>query len=151
MRQPGVVSLAESDFVIHLDAGHLGQTFHLVCTALGLAPFVLECLLSLAMAALAQAPAVDVPKLKCEPKPVQSALPIWIGGGGDMISTTEDLRTFILAMLQADTFGVSISRLLRSQADEMRVRRRLRAQQAAQKLALPVALARDGQAVHRAG
>jgi SagB-type dehydrogenase family enzyme len=25
--------------VIHLDAGHLGQTFHLVCTKLGLAPF----------------------------------------------------------------------------------------------------------------
>lgn len=44
-----------------------------------------------------------------------------------------ELRTFILAMLQADTFGVSISRLLRSQADEMRVRRRLRAQTQAQK------------------
>jgi SagB-type dehydrogenase family enzyme len=25
--------------VLHLDAGHLGQTFHLVCTQLGLAPF----------------------------------------------------------------------------------------------------------------
>lgn len=25
--------------VLHLDAGHLGQTFHLVCTCLGLAPF----------------------------------------------------------------------------------------------------------------
>jgi tight adherence protein C len=44
-----------------------------------------------------------------------------------------ELRTFILAMLQADTFGVSVSRLLRSQADEMRVRRRLRAQAQAQK------------------
>ncbi len=44
-----------------------------------------------------------------------------------------ELRTFILAMLQADTFGVSISRILRSQADEMRVRRRLRAQAQAQK------------------
>jgi tight adherence protein C len=44
-----------------------------------------------------------------------------------------ELRTFILAMLQADTFGVSISRLLRSQADEMRIRRRLRAQEQAQK------------------
>jgi len=44
-----------------------------------------------------------------------------------------ELRTFIMAMLQADTFGVSISRLLRSQADEMRVRRRLRAQELAQK------------------
>lgn len=44
-----------------------------------------------------------------------------------------ELRTFIMAMLQADTFGVSISRLLRSQADEMRIRRRLRAQEQAQK------------------
>src|SRR5215471_2546783 len=44
-----------------------------------------------------------------------------------------DLRAFILAMLQADTFGVSISRLLRSQAEEMRTRRRLRAQEKAQK------------------
>ncbi|HXY92412.1 MAG TPA: type II secretion system F family protein [Acidimicrobiia bacterium] len=44
-----------------------------------------------------------------------------------------ELRAFILAMLQADTFGVSISRLLRAQADDMRVRRRLRAQEQAQK------------------
>ncbi len=44
-----------------------------------------------------------------------------------------ELRTFVLAMLQADTFGVSISKILRNQADEMRVRRRLRIQAAAQK------------------
>ena len=44
-----------------------------------------------------------------------------------------ELRGFILAMLQADTFGISISRLLRSQADEMRVRRRLKAQEIAMK------------------
>ena len=44
-----------------------------------------------------------------------------------------ELRSFILAMLQADTFGVSISRLLRSQADEMRIKRRLMAQEKAQK------------------
>jgi tight adherence protein C len=48
-------------------------------------------------------------------------------------TSVSELRAFILAMLQADTFGVSISRLLRAQADEMRVRRRLRAQEQAQK------------------
>jgi tight adherence protein C len=44
-----------------------------------------------------------------------------------------ELRNFIMAMLQADTFGVSISRLLRSQAEEMRVHRRLKVQEQAQK------------------
>lgn len=44
-----------------------------------------------------------------------------------------ELHTFVLAMLQADTFGVSIARVLRSQADDMRVMRRFRAQEQAQK------------------
>src|SRR5262245_27921701 len=48
-------------------------------------------------------------------------------------SNVPELRGFILAMLQADTFGVSISRLLRSQADEIRIKRRLYAQEKAQK------------------
>ena len=44
-----------------------------------------------------------------------------------------EVRSFILTMLQADTFGVSIGRVLRIQADEMRVKRRQYAQELAQK------------------
>jgi len=46
---------------------------------------------------------------------------------------TPEVRSFVLAMIQADTFGVSIGRVLRSQADEMRIKRRQRAQESAQK------------------
>lgn len=45
----------------------------------------------------------------------------------------DEVRSFVLAILQADTFGVSIGRVLRSQADEMRIRRRQLAQERAQK------------------
>lgn len=44
-----------------------------------------------------------------------------------------EVRSFVLAILQADTFGVSIGRVLRAQADEMRIRRRQLAQEQAQK------------------
>jgi tight adherence protein C len=44
-----------------------------------------------------------------------------------------EVRSFVLAILQADTFGVSIGRVLRAQADEMRIKRRQLAQEEAQK------------------
>jgi tight adherence protein C len=44
-----------------------------------------------------------------------------------------EVRSFVLAILQADTFGVSIGRVLRSLADEMRIKRRQLAQEEAQK------------------
>jgi tight adherence protein C len=44
-----------------------------------------------------------------------------------------EMRSFVLAILQADTFGVSIGRVLRTQADEMRVKRRQLAQEKAMK------------------
>jgi tight adherence protein C len=46
---------------------------------------------------------------------------------------TPEVRSFVLAMIQADTFGVSIGRVLRAQADEMRIKRRQLAQEKAQK------------------
>lgn len=50
----------------------------------------------------------------------------------------EELRSFLLAMIQAEAFGVTIARVLRVQADEMRIRRRQRAQEKA--FAAPVKL-----------
>ena len=48
-------------------------------------------------------------------------------------SSVTELRSFVLAILQADTFGVSIGRVLRAQADEMRIKRRQMAEEMAQK------------------
>lgn len=48
-------------------------------------------------------------------------------------SNVTELRSFVLAILQADTFGVSIGRVLRAQSDEMRIKRRQLAQEKAQK------------------
>jgi len=44
-----------------------------------------------------------------------------------------EVRSFVLAILQADTFGISIGRVLRAQADEMRIKRRQLAQEQALK------------------
>ncbi|MBN1953774.1 MAG: type II secretion system F family protein [Anaerolineae bacterium] len=54
-----------------------------------------------------------------------------------------DVSTFIAAIIQADQLGVSIAKVLRIQSNEMRVRRRLRAEEEARKapvkLMLPIA------------
>lgn len=43
----------------------------------------------------------------------------------------DEVRSFLLAMMQADNFGVPIARVLRVQADEMRIKRRQAAQEKA--------------------
>lgn len=45
----------------------------------------------------------------------------------------EELTSFVAAIVQADQLGVSIGKVLRVQSEEMRVRRRQRAEEAAQK------------------
>jgi len=44
-----------------------------------------------------------------------------------------NVRSFLLAIIQADTFGVSIGRVLRAQAEEARIKRRQEAQEQAMK------------------
>jgi tight adherence protein C len=51
----------------------------------------------------------------------------------DARTALPELRSFVLALLQADAFGVSVGAILRSQAAEMRVRRHQLAQEMAQK------------------
>jgi tight adherence protein C len=51
----------------------------------------------------------------------------------DSRTNVPEIRAFVLAILQADAFGVSIGRVLRAQADEMRIKRRQLAQEKAQK------------------
>lgn len=53
----------------------------------------------------------------------------------DMAQRTgvDDVQTFVAAVIQADQLGVPMSKILRIQSDQMRVRRRQRAEEAAQK------------------
>lgn len=56
----------------------------------------------------------------------------------------EEIKTFTMAIIQADAYGISIGKVLRSQADEMRIKRRQRAQEKAMKtpvkMLLPITL-----------
>jgi tight adherence protein C len=54
-------------------------------------------------------------------------------GGLDTRTGVPEVRSFVLALKQADTFGVSIGSILRSQSAEMRIKRHQLAQEEAQK------------------
>lgn len=49
-----------------------------------------------------------------------------------------DVRSFVLSMVQADIFGISVAKVLAIQADEMRVRRRQSAEERAQKIPVKI-------------
>ncbi|QDY90415.1 type II secretion system F family protein [Arthrobacter sp. UKPF54-2] len=53
-------------------------------------------------------------------------------------STVPELKSFVAAIIQADVQGLSIARVLKPQAEQMRTKRRLRAEEKAMKL--PVAV-----------
>jgi tight adherence protein C len=56
----------------------------------------------------------------------------------DARTEVEELKSFILAMIQADQFGISVARVLRAQTKQLRVRRRQRAEEKAMKLPIKV-------------
>ena len=53
-------------------------------------------------------------------------------------SNVDELKSFVLAMVQADIFGISVSRVLGVQARELRIKRRQRAEEQAQKLPVKI-------------
>lgn len=53
-------------------------------------------------------------------------------------SSLADLKSFCLAMVQADQLGIPIGRVLRIQSNEMRVKRRQRAEEQAQKVPVKI-------------
>jgi tight adherence protein C len=52
----------------------------------------------------------------------------------ELRTSVPDLRTFVRAIVQADVYGVSVSGVLRTQAKEMRLKRRMRAEEKAMKI-----------------
>ena len=51
-----------------------------------------------------------------------------------------DLRSFVSAMVQADSFGIPIAQVLRVQSSEMRVKRRQRAEEKAQQVPVKITI-----------
>ena len=70
-------------------------------------------------------------------------------------STIKELRSFCQAMVQADQLGVPIGRVLRIQSKEMRVKRRQRAEEKAQKvpvkIMIPAGAVHPAEPLHRGG
>ncbi len=64
-----------------------------------------------------------------------------------------DLRSFVRAVVQADTYGIAIANVLKSQATVMRVKRRQRAEEHAMKMPVkmlfPLILLHPSRALHR--
>jgi tight adherence protein C len=55
-------------------------------------------------------------------------------------SSVGDLRTFVGAMVQADSFGIPVAQVLRVQSAEMRVKRRQRAEEKAQQVPVKITI-----------
>ena len=53
-------------------------------------------------------------------------------------TTVDELKSFVMAMVQAEIFGISIAKVLHVQAGELRVKRRQRAEEKAQKLPVKI-------------
>ena len=53
-------------------------------------------------------------------------------------SDVEELNSFLLSMIQADVFGISVSKVLRAQAKELRTRRRQRAERTAMQIPVKI-------------
>jgi tight adherence protein C len=49
-------------------------------------------------------------------------------------TTVDELKAFVMAMVQAEIFGIAISQVLQTQAEEQRIKRRQRAEERAMKL-----------------
>jgi len=53
-------------------------------------------------------------------------------------TNVDDVRSFVTAMVQADSFGIPIANVLRVQSSEMRIKRRQRAEEKAQKVPVKI-------------
>ena len=53
-------------------------------------------------------------------------------------STVQDLKSFVRAVVQADKYGIGLATVLRTQANQMRVKRRQRAEEKAMKIPVKV-------------